>query len=347
MKIFVPVLCIVAFGFLSGCSAKKEITGKPAVNQPAYANGYPAAEVSASIEQIARAVKKVYSVASYTTYKFRSESQITPYHIKNGSYKEAAWGIVSTSETVFGSAMVITAGHSRVALLTCAHVVTAPDTLITWYDPVDGIPSGYIRSISIKEKQEIWVKDLSACGSFTVLASDEKADLAVLGKNCETPVDTLTTFPFPPGRARELSWGSFVYVFGYPLGNLMITSGLVSPAPKRPMGEFSVDALLNKGFSGGILVAYRIADHRFEMVGLVKTVSSSRETFLRPDPGANIDLEWIPYNGKVFTGSNDVIHYGLNAVVPSEAILEFYRHHRTAILQSGYDLDPFFGSLPN
>ncbi|MDD4554809.1 MAG: serine protease [Bacteroidales bacterium] len=347
MKISVPVLCFVSFVLFSGCSGKKEITGKLTVDRPTYSSGFPNDEVSASLEQITRSVKKVYSVSYYTTYKFRSDSKITSFHLKNGSFKDAAWGIVSTSETAFGSGTVVAAGHARVALLTCAHIVSSPDTLITRFDPVDGIPSGYIRSISVREKQENWVKDFSGCGSFTVLASDENTDLAILGKNCEVPVDTIATLTCPLGHSRELRWGNFVYVFGFPMGNLVITSGLVSPAPKRPMGEFSVDALLNKGFSGGILVARRTTGNCFEMVGLVKTVSSSRENMLRPDSGANTDLDWIPYTGRIFTGNSDVIHYGLNAVVPSEVIADFYRQHRTEILQCGYNLDAFFKYVTN
>ena len=332
-----PVLLMLA-----GCIAGKVAVGPAATHTGLYDSKYPSANCSRELEQISRSVKKVYCITSYTTWQFKHESAITGYHLRQGGFKKAAWGIISTNETAFGTATVIGVTGTRIALLTCAHIVTTPDTLVSYFEPDEENPVTCIRSFSVKEKQEIWVSELSACGPFTILAADQSCDIAILGKNCEGLTDTVSPFPCRAGRAKDLSWGSFVYIFGYPLGTRMITSGIVSPAPKRAMGEFSVDALLNKGCSGGIIVAMRSGMAGIELVGIVKNVTSTREEILRPSQEAKRNADWLPYKGDIYTGIVDNIQYGLNSMVPMESVLAFYVNNRPELVSSGYCLDSFF-----
>ncbi|MEI7661996.1 MAG: serine protease [Bacteroidota bacterium] len=336
-RTYLPALLMLA-----GCIAGKVAVGPAPAATGQYDSKYPSVNCSRELEQISRSVKKVYCISSYTTWQFRRESAITGYHLLQGSFKKAAWGIISTNETAFGTATAIGVSETRIALLTCAHIVTTPDTLISYFEPDEENPVTCIRSFSVKEKQEIWVSELSACGPFKVLAADLPGDIAILGKNCEGLVDTLSPFPCRAGRAKDLAWGSFVYIFGYPLGTRMITSGIVSPAPKRPMGEFSVDALLNKGCSGGIIVAMRSGMAGIELVGIVKNVTSDREEILRPAPEAKQNADWLPYKGEIYAGIVDNIQYGLNSMVPVESILAFYLKNRPELVSSGYCLDSFF-----
>ena len=336
------ICTFVVFTLLAaGCSSHR--TAAPARPLlPVYTSGFPQADATAALERISKSVRKVYSVSSYTTYQFRRESKITWYDLQRESFKREAWGVISTNETIFGSATVIGFNSSRVALLTCAHVVTAPDTLVGYFEPTASDQSRYIRSLSIREKQENWIRDLSSCGSFEVLAADNASDIAIIGKRCDALTDSVYLFPYPRGVAKELGWGSFLYMFGYPLGSEVITTGIASPAPKRPFGEFSVDALLNKGFSGGILLALRGGVPNFEMAGMIKTVSSNREEFLKPATDQQHMPDRIPYQGDLFVGRTDNIQYGLNSVVPMEQILAFYTAHRDELITAGYNLDAFF-----
>ena len=342
MKRFVLAFSLLLLCMISSCVRNKiAVSGKgTAIGR--YGSAFPTENATGEIEKITHAVKKIYCVSSYTTYQFKRDARITGYNLHEGNYKKSAWGVISTNETIFGTATVIGFSPSKVGLLTCAHVVTSPDTLVAYFEPTAEDPSHFIQSFSIKEKQEIWVKELSSCGPFTVLASDISTDIAILGKNCENLTDTVNPFPYPSGKARDLGWGSFVYIFGYPLGNQVITAGITSPAPKRPMGEFSVDALLNKGYSGGIIVALRNGVPGFELVGMVKTVSSNREEFLKPASDQSRTPEWLPYEGNVYVGKSDNIQYGLNAVVPIESMLDFYIKNRLELIRQGYNLDNFF-----
>jgi len=342
MKWFMLISSLVSLFTVSACdNTKTAATGNP-VATGRYGSEFPSKNASDEIEKITRSVKKVYCVSSYTTCQFRREARITGYHIQKGTYKQAAWGVISTNETVFGTATIIGYSNSQVLLLTCAHIVISPDTLTSYFEPTEEDPMQYIQSFSVKDKQENWVKDISSCGPFTVLATDQPNDIAILGKKCESLTDTVIPFPFPAGSARELAWGSFVYIFGYPMGSQVVTKGIVSPAVKRPMGEFSVDALLNKGYSGGIILATRNGVPNFELVGMVKTVISNREEFLKPASDQPRTPDWLPYKGEVYVGKSENIQYGLNAVVPFESILEFYKTNRTDLMLAGYNPDHFF-----
>jgi hypothetical protein len=342
MKKCLNILSLVALVVFSGCVKHKIAATNKGASTGRYGSEFPSRNASGEIEKITYSVKKVYSISSYTTYQFKREAKITGYHLRQETYKQAAWGVISINETVFGTATIIGFANSQVALLTCAHIVTSPDTLISYFEPTEENPLQYIQSFSVKEKQENWVKELSSCGPFHVLASDISTDIAILGKNCESLIETVTPFPYPSGHAKELAWGSFVYIFGYPMGNQMITRGIASPAAKRPMGEFSIDALLNKGYSGGIILALRNGVPNFELVGIVKTVNSTREEFLKPASGQQRTPDWLPYKGDVCVGKSDNIQYGLNTVVPYESILEFYKKNRQELITKGYNLDNFF-----
>jgi hypothetical protein len=341
------VLFLAILILVFGCAGKRSVQKSKDFSSGYYSAGPPAWNASADIGQIARSVKKLYSISSYTTWQFKRETGITGYHLQNNLYQKYALGIVSTNETAFGTATVIMQSDSRIAVLTCAHVVKAPDTLITYFEPIDQDPSRYIQSISIKEKQENYIRDFSLCGSFNVLESDPESDIAILGKNCEIKTDTISPLAAPVGLARELGWGCYAYILGYPLGNQTITQGLTSPLPKRPMGEFTVDALLNKGFSGGIILAVRNDPWGFELVGMVSNVGSSREDFLKPSGNRHASLDWLPYTGELFVGKSDIVQYGINTIIPIDQIRLFYQKNRSDLIKTGYNLDTFFNFSPD
>jgi hypothetical protein len=230
-----------------------------------------------------------------------------------------AQGVVSTNETVSGTATVVEYNTKRITLVTCAHIVAAPDTLISFFEPGENDANRYIKSISILEKQENWIRDFSACGSFSITRINKETDVAFISSYCDMPPDSVPVLLCKKGDASLLNLGNFVYILGYPHGNLTITSALISPLTKRPYGEFTVDALLNKGFSGGIVLAVNQSG-RFILAGMVERVQSEQQSWLRP-PGENLRVpEWIPYSGPMFISSNEQIHYGLNTIIPVNRI---------------------------
>lgn len=339
------LLLIVLLAF-SSCVDREIRNYRKSLSDGRYDSEFPSANASDEIGTIANSVKKVYSVSYYTTWQFERKSQVMRFHILSGLYTKMTVGTISTQESVSGSATLIKTDGGKIALLTCEHVVHAPDTLITLYDPVEGDQSSYIRSISVKSKQENWVRDLGECGPFLVLASDRDLDVAFIGKTCGSFPEMPVTFPYPYGHSDELEWGSFVYIFGFPMGQPAVTKAIVSKPSREDPDQFTVDALLNKGFSGGPILAIRDGVPHFELVGMVRAVSSEEEYYLRPSSNDKTYYEIFPYRGDVFADSREMVRYGLNFTVPAGEILRFYKKHREELIREGYDLDPFFGLRP-
>jgi hypothetical protein len=332
---------LIAATLFASCAERTAPVTDRSLSDGRYDGEYSPAGDSSGMEAVIRSVKKLYSVSQYTTWQFSKAARVTPYHLFSGTFRKLALGTISTQETVFGTATILPGAQGTVALLTCAHVVTARDTLISFYDPDSETSIGYIRSISLKEKQENWVKDLPSCGPFTVLASDATTDIAILSKPCETLKIPAPAFPFPMGHAGELRWGSVVYIFGYPLGNPIVTRSVVSkPNPADPT-EFSIDALLNKGFSGGVILAVRDGMPHFELVGIVKSVSSKEEYYLKPASDDKKYYEVFPYTGEIHIGTGETVSYGLNYVIPAETIRAFCSTHKDELARAGISPELF------
>ena len=333
------------FLFLESCISKEIFDYRKSLSDGRYDSEFPSRNASAEIGAIAHAVRKIYSVSYYTTWQFRRESRVLPFHIKSGLFTKMSLGTIETQESLTGSATVVLCDDSKVALLTCEHIVNAPDTLITWFDPTHEDQVPVIQSLTIKEKQEIWVRDFGACGPFVVLADDPEMDVAFIGKTCPSMSSDTNRFPYPFGHSSELGWGSFVYIFGYPMGMPVVTKAIVSKSERGDPDEFTVDALLNKGFSGGPILAIRDGVPNFEFVGMVRSVSSDLESYLKPAPDNKRYNAIFPYKGDIFNDTREYFHYGLNFIIPAGKILEFYSRHRDELIREGYDLDPFFQTI--
>ena len=335
---------LLALLFLFGACMNRELRDyRKAFSDGRYDSEFPSRNASDEIGAIAASVRKLYSVSHYTTWQFGRESQVTWFHIRSGLYTRMAAGTIETQEAVAGSATVVLSDGKKTALLTCDHIVHSPDTLVNWYEPLGGEQMPVIQSISVKTKQENWVRELGDCGPFTVLASDPELDVAVIGKTCAAVTRDPIVFPYPYGCSSELEWGSFVYIFGYPMGMPVVTKAIVSKSLRNDPDEFTVDALLNKGYSGGLILAIRDGVPHFELVGMVKSVSSDEESYLRPAQEDKRYYEVFPYKGEVFANTREQVHYGLNFTVPAGKILDFYKKNRPELVRNGYNLDSFFG----
>jgi hypothetical protein len=339
------VFFLLSFLILAGCSQKpvKVATVVP-VSNGHYDSRFPSNDASDELEAITRSVCKVYSVATYKTYYFKEGMAVTRADLASGSYLYKLFGITTTTETTSGTATVIYHAFGRIAMISCAHVLVSPDTLITYYQALKDEPEQFINSVSIKDKQESFVREAGACGSMDILAIDRKSDVAIIGKECNTAGDPAPAFGYPVGNTLGLGWGTFVYIIGYPLGTLMITKGIVSRPKAGGSGSFLVDAVFNKGFSGGIILALKNGVPNFELVGMIRSVPSQKEYFIKPEKEAYDAAydENATYKGELYVGKHEAISYGVTAVVPVEQISELYKNNRSALISSGFNLDGFF-----
>jgi hypothetical protein len=336
---------MVFLTFMMGCSHTIMGAHHYTAEDGRYDSEFPSSNCSDQIEKILESVKKVNCYVSYRTYVFSDSSRITLEELDREDLLFKADASLLTNEATSGTALIIQSDANRIALLTCAHIVSLPDTIISWSEYSDLGSNRYIHSISIKKKEQVSVRDIPEGNRFSILASDTRKDIAILGREYSNqPVNTvLPVFPYPIGHSAELGWGNFIYLAGFPAGQLMITKGIVSKANDFE-NNILTDAPFNEGFSGGIALAIRDGLPNFELVGMGRSVTATTEYFLKPEK-ENYEYTYnpsIPYQGPVYVKQKKDINYGITWIVPIDRIRDFYIANRIPINSAGYSLDSFF-----
>lgn len=325
MKTIFIVLFIFVF---ASCSSTSKIyeTAYPTLNDGKYDSEFPYKSSSKQLEEISNSIKMINVLVFYTSYLFDESSRITVSDFSQKNVINKAYQKTNYHQPASGTATIISSTIDQVVLLTCAHIIDFPDTIITYFLNESGNNTLFIESISIKADQSNFIPDFPEGGKVEIISIDKKNDLALIGKNY--PANKNYNFPaleYPKGKAKELEWGSFVYAFGYPLGQKMISKGIVSSPNLDGSGTFLIDAVFNRGFSGGIVLAIRDGVPNFELVGLVRSIPADSEFVLRPaqQSGNKSFNPALPYKGEVFVDQQKTMKYGVTRVIPIEIIAEF------------------------
>ncbi|NOX37497.1 MAG: trypsin-like peptidase domain-containing protein [Calditrichaeota bacterium] len=339
-------LLILLF-LLSGCITRVVQTQPWPVPDGKYDSEYPHQPASKALEELLETVHFLNCVAYYRGYVFSPDSRLKRHQLTEAVIKANAVQQTFFNHTASGTATVVYAQDVQLALLTCAHIVDFPDTLFTFRTDAFDQPTEYLESIAIKIRQQNYIPDLPLANDLKILVSDRSLDVALVGQTLpRPPLKPIRVFDFPVGSARELQWGTFVYILGFPKGQKMVTSGLVSSPNRTAQGSFLVDAPFNKGFSGGIVVAIRDGIPNFELVGLMNSVSAESELILVPEKGVLKKrlVEEKPYRGDVYVRNLRRINYGVTYAIGIDAIREFIFANRERLQEMGYDFSLFFES---
>lgn len=338
------IALILVLLFVS-CAKKIFQTASPTLSDGRYVSEFPYKKCSKELQMISESANRVLCNTLYKSYSFSLEQKIIPTSISDRLLTTAST-VSDIKTTVSGTAAVIYAQDNRLALLTCAYVVLKPDTLLSYFASDVNSPEKFIQTVSIKQQHQILVANMPEDGLFELLFADEQADIAILGKKLKSPVAariSVLNYPFSP--ARELEWGSFVYVIGYPMGYKLISKGIVSQPDRDKKGGFLTDALFNPGLSGGILLAVWDGVPNFEVVALTTSAAAEFETVLVPERGKSSD-ETVPYQGKIYVTSKKTISYGITKAISAESILELIRENRKYLLESRYDFKNLIEARP-
>ncbi len=335
---FKYLLCFVIIAaMLNSCASTKVASSNQEIADD-YTSVFPNKEVSGELESIINSIKMINNITFYKRYDFQY-GLITKQNMKKKGVIDKAFMVSNINKTSSGTGTIISVNGSNVALLTAAHIVSYPDTILGYYSN-DGVKTKYIQSIGIKVRQQIYT-DLPDGGGLRLIAKDEKSDIAVVG-NIFTGLTPLRApvLKFDFGSAKNLQWGSIVYIFGFPVGNKMVTRGIVSSPNKDGNGRFLVDAVINRGSSGGLVFAIRGRSPNFELVGMVSAVPADREFVIAPyDPDHVQNLvPGMEYKGRTAIKRIVGIKYGIGKIISVEMIQDFFKERKEEILKKGFDL---------
>ncbi len=337
-KLFTVIL--ISFLFNS-CSSTLE-TVYPTLSDGKYDSEFPYKSSSEELERISETVQRINCTTFYKIYRFGTDDEITYRMLNDDIIKRRAVSEEYGNHSLAGTAFTVSSEAGAIALITCAHIVDFADTLIEYRSDPDGALTPYIETISIKDKENIYVAGFPEGSEVDLLAEDEQADIAILGRKYSAQTGfRIPVFPYPAGRSKELEWGTFVYLFGYPINYQMVTKAIVSSPNRDSQGSFLVDAVVNPGFSGGLVLAIRDGVPHFEMVGMVQWVPEDEEIFLAPkklNSGRTYNT-LVPYTDDIFPKKHKSIKYGITKVIPVEAIKEFLDENRNRLKREGYEIN--------
>jgi hypothetical protein len=326
-----------------GCKQHTIRTVYPTLNDGRYDSEFPYRACSEQLTQLVKSIKKISCYTEYEVFIYAESAKRTLKNLETLDPAIGALNISKTHEAQAGTATVIASDAAGIALLSCYHIVDYPDTIVSYFKPEIAGNSEYVYSISIKRSQHIIVRDLSLLLNFNIVAYDKEADLVVLGTK-DKPETLPPPIVYPLGKSKDTEWGSFVYAIGYPLGQQMITKGIVSNPNFDGEGSFLIDAPFNTGFSGGLILAIKDGVPNFEIVGLGKSVSANYEYFLKPAKGRHemVYNPNLPYEDDIYVSLKKELNYGITNVISTEKLHKFYQQHKKQIHGKGYDLDAFF-----
>ncbi|MGD8277884.1 MAG: serine protease [Gemmatimonadota bacterium] len=311
--------------------------------QAYYQTAYPEHDTSRDLERVFASVKQISFTAEYRTYVFRPEAGMTEADVRAGRFRARADSSFGESLSKAGTATIIARSGTRVTLLTTDHVVHLPELRISYYDEGPGRNRSegprVVASASVLTSERGTLVPHPGRGPLQVLARDEQNDLALLGMELGTLSDT-TLFPalaLRTGNPRRLSWGSFLYVLGYPAGYRMVTRSIVSNPNWNGRGGFISDGLWNEGISGGLILAVRSETGRLEPVGLARAGAATSELRLQPDTlSTAAGAETHRYQGMLYVESVLRIQYGITLPVSMTAVTDFIDRTRSTLRARGY-----------
>lgn len=333
----------VAAGAICSCVS----TPRPVpVYQPQddkYTSAHPSREVSAKLSRIQNSVQRIISTVGYSVYYF-NDKRIAKTEVSDESLSSFSTRSVTVNQSNAGTAISVLQNEDYTLLLTAYHIIASPDTVVTFVKNGNVPDRTFIKSMSIKKSDEIFLFNSGSLIKLEMIAADPFKDLALLiAPNVNYDYDA-PPLQLQTGTAKNLQLGTFIFVLGFPLGNPMVTSGIVSAPDYDMRGGFLTDALFNHGISGGLIIASNDGYDSFEWVGMSSTASVNEQFFLVPDPiEQQFYSDFDVYADSVYIDQKSFINYGVSRAISIERILEFLYENEDLLNRLGFSATDLVG----
>jgi hypothetical protein len=340
-KMMIPFCFIMLF--IGGCRQPVFHRQSPQEAEGKYFDELANFNRSFQLEDLSKSVKKLFSIVEYDIYHFDESDGLSPVMLNDLNLRRVAGDRTSFSETVFGTATILQSNSNGMLLITCAHIVSNPDTIVTFYTGSHN--TRVIESIAIKKTEMTFVRDVPGNNLVKVLAKDLNRDIAFMSGRFTAPNMSLPQIEIPVGNVHELSWTTPVYLMGFPGGQQMVTRAIIGNPMPSNSGDFVVDATFNPGGSGSLALALNNETQGFELVGLIKATAANYRNVLKPEMDSRQELynPNVPYSGTIYAEKVREIYHGVTYGVSINSIRDFYIENRRTVTREGFNLDSFFG----
>jgi hypothetical protein len=337
IKIISNLSIILLFSTSCGHSLKKQPL-ETQLTDGLYDSEFPGKPTSRDLNRI---IKSIKLLSTFSVYKVYSYEENTPTVLILKNPEKYSYQTFIEEKPASGTAAVVYNHEGLIGLLTCAHIIDTPDTLIRYYDD----DSTMIKSIHVLEKGTRLIIGMNEVKDFEIFAMDRKNDIALIGKRVDIEKSKqIPIFPFKTGKSADLDWGTFTYLLGYPKGKMMLSTAIISNPHCNNNRAFALDAALPRGISGGVVLALRDGPPNFELVGMINAVSSDMAKILVPDRRMNPKNyhPGRPYTGDIFAKIVPRISYGIEHAVTIDEILNFIKNNKNRLNKYGFKSNYFF-----
>ncbi len=325
------VLTLLLSPFLFACTVRKPT---------AYSfNGY---QYSAPTEQACRtfieSTKSVYRLSTYVTYQtWYYLPGVIPVTAKGEQlFTDAVVNRKQSSESFMGTATIIYTEDRKFLLVTAAHVLSFQDTIIRYYEQ-GGEKTG-VYSVSVKQEQVNYLRDIPGGGSVKVIDVDQTFDIALcygwVGEGITIPEELEQGW----GIAKDIKSGNAAMLAGYPIGYRNYSRANVSLYGTDADKGFMIDAGFNRGYSGGLVSAWSISDQKWHWIGIITSAPSTSDFMVVPagQHGVTRYMPDQPYNGPLFISTQTQLAYGLTFVTPINTIRDLIKRNEKRIQELGF-----------
>lgn len=339
----VIILSLLILPAVPGCSGYSETSIPSTYRDNTYLSETGSDLIREEIKEGFNSVVRIQNTVTYRTFQLRSGSLLTESETASSNLDSLSTHTFIESHSNAGTAIIMSNSNAHSSLFTASHTVTFPDTIYHYVPQSTSNTDRLVEAVSLKQSVSHFFFGVGSVFEFEVLANDPLRDLAILlyrwGRDGDPGLEPLT---IPAGDFEKLDWTDRVYVLGYPRGVRMVTSGMVSRQEINSRRTFAVDAIFNRGFSGGPMFAVRNDGRGLEWMGMLTSASAEKEFFLSPDYGQNIE----PGHGHPFTGipviqETSRINYGISFGVDINQIADFYEENRSILRRRGIPLPHF------
>ncbi|NOZ60895.1 MAG: serine protease [Calditrichaeota bacterium] len=287
------------------------------------------------LEKIQRTMVKIVCSAYYENYYYLVPSPKN----KNASLEDLLYKKQLTTNSVSGSALILNRNPSNILLLSAYHIFDFPDTVRVFYKDENGNATANLQSVSIKYDQRIFITHHDGTRSLGHLfSSEQRNDIALLETKAAENQLLENSFTAPFAQESDLKFGKEAYLIGYPKGFLFISRGLISPSPYP--NKFMVSAAFNRGFSGGIVLAFKEGKDSYVYLGMANSMAYDSQIVLVPDETLpRLDnFRDFPYTDNAYVKELKMVNYGLTFAIKANIIANFLEQERERLRRRGFVL---------
>lgn len=302
--------------FLISCKTVK-------YRQPEYYTGqfesvFPDDQARQQFREMSSSVIRLTSYVNYQLSIFENGSQVTLDIAEDTSVLAKIRARVNRNESFSGTAFIIAQDDSSMFLVTCAHTVSFPDTIISWDNKADDNGVRFVLSIARKTSSLVQATFPERAVRMKVVSIDESSDLALL--QAGKIAGNVNPLSAAHRLCSTLQWGDKLWIAGFPTGRFMLTNGLAGKSGSD--GIFATDAPLSEGYSGSPVMVYDIEAKRFGLAGVARSVPAKAFYVLKPEFEIH-EMQYnsaIPYTGPVYAATDYRSVAGVSLVVSAEKV---------------------------